>query len=179
MPQSWIIEYPLLAYKSYTPNNNELVVMHLAAEMPQRFISLEEWEFVCFVNHTQMQDIRVYNQKHQRSVDIMFLVRGKDGYLRLMSYKTNPWFFVTDLHGKTNKAIYRNDLSQIKIFSGVLKWPTNTGDPIASSKLSDDKIKACQLLTLQKRQGSYQQFTFVIQMNDKIISTRLVSRQDF
>ena len=52
MSQSWIIEYPLLAYKSFTPNNSELVVMHLAAEMPQRFISLEEWQFVCFVKHT-------------------------------------------------------------------------------------------------------------------------------
>ena len=58
-----------------------------------------------------MQDMRIYNSNYQRSVDIMFLVRGKDGYLRLMSYKSNPWFFTTDKMGKTNKAIYRSDLS--------------------------------------------------------------------
>ena len=111
MSQSVLVEYPLLAYKSFTPDNSEIVVVHLGAEMPQRFISLEDWEFVCFVKHTQMQDMRIYNSNYQRSVDIMFLVRGKDGYLRLMSYKSNPWFFTTHKNAKTNKVIYRNDLS--------------------------------------------------------------------
>ena len=70
----------------------------------------------------------------------MFLVRGDDGHLRLMSYKSNPWFFITDSAGKSNKAIYRNDLSEIKLFSGVLKYPSFTNNPIASSKVSSDKI---------------------------------------
>ena len=52
LPQSWIIEYPLLAYKSFTPNNQEIIVLHLAAGMPHRWINLDGWEFVCFVNHT-------------------------------------------------------------------------------------------------------------------------------
>ena len=68
-----------------------------------------------------MQDIRIYNTQNQRSVDIMFLVRGLDGHLRLMSYKSNPWFFTMDQDGKSNRAIYRNDLSEIKLFSGVVK----------------------------------------------------------
>ena len=52
LPQSWVIEYPLLAYKSFTPNNQDIIVLHMAADMPQRFIHLDGWEFVCFVNHT-------------------------------------------------------------------------------------------------------------------------------
>ena len=98
-----------------------------------------------------MQDMRLYNSKYQRSVDIMFIVRDKEGYLRLMSYKSNPWFFTTDRNAKTNKASYRNDLSQIKTFSGVLKWPSYIDDPIACSKMTDDKIRACELLTLSQR----------------------------
>ena len=94
-----------------------------------------------------MQDMRIYNSKYQRSVDIMFIVRGKDGFLRLMSYKSNPWFFTTDQMGKTNKTIYRNDLSSIKLFSGVLKWPSDIDDSVACSKVTDDKIRACELIT--------------------------------
>ena len=80
--------------------------------------------------------------KYQRSVDIMFIVRGQDGHLRLMSYKSNPWFLIMDNKGKSNKAIYRNDLSEIILFSGVLKWPSFDNDPIAISKTSSDKIRA-------------------------------------
>lgn len=54
MPQSWIVDYPLLAYKTYSPDNSEIAIVHMAQNMPQSIINLGEWEFVCFVNHTQM-----------------------------------------------------------------------------------------------------------------------------
>lgn len=54
VPQSWMVDYPLLAYKTYTPRNREIAIVHMALNMPQRIIHLGEWEFVCFVNHTQM-----------------------------------------------------------------------------------------------------------------------------
>ena len=52
--QSWIVDYPLLAYKTATPMNKEIAIVHMAYNMPQRIIHLGEWEFVSFVNHTQM-----------------------------------------------------------------------------------------------------------------------------
>ena len=50
--QSWIVDYPLLAYKTYTPKNREIAIVHMGLNMPQRIIHLGEWGFVCFVNHT-------------------------------------------------------------------------------------------------------------------------------
>lgn len=30
VPQTWIVDYPLLAYKTFTPNNKEIAIVHLA-----------------------------------------------------------------------------------------------------------------------------------------------------
>ena len=54
LEQSWIVDYPLMAYNYLTPKNREIVIIHLAQNVPQRVINLGEWEFMSFVNHTQM-----------------------------------------------------------------------------------------------------------------------------
>jgi len=55
--QSWIADYPLLAYKTPNPMDNEIAVINMAQNMPQRIITLpKEVKFVCFVNHTQMAE---------------------------------------------------------------------------------------------------------------------------
>ena len=56
LSQTWIVDYPILAYKTVSPMNNEIAIIHMAQNMPQRLISLGDWEFVCFVNHTQMSE---------------------------------------------------------------------------------------------------------------------------
>ena len=48
--QSWIVDYPMLAYKSMLPTNREIALVHLAQEIPQRIINLGEYEFICFVH---------------------------------------------------------------------------------------------------------------------------------
>ena len=58
--------------------------------MPQSIINLGEWEFVCFVNHTQMCEKKLFNSEKETNTDIMFLAE-RDGKLRLMSFKHNPW----------------------------------------------------------------------------------------
>ena len=70
--------------------NKEIAIVHMALNMPQRIIHLGEWEFVCFVNHTQMVEKRLFNKLKETNCDIMFLVRRKDK-IRLMSFKSNPW----------------------------------------------------------------------------------------
>ena len=52
MIQPWIVDYPLLAYKTASPTNKEIAIVHMAIAMPQRIINLGQWEFVSFVNHT-------------------------------------------------------------------------------------------------------------------------------
>lgn len=54
VPQSWMVDYPLLAYKTVTPMNREIAIVNMVHNMPQKIIHLGQWEFVSFVNHTQM-----------------------------------------------------------------------------------------------------------------------------
>ena len=34
VPQTWMVDYPLLAYKTFTPMNKEIAIIHLALNMP-------------------------------------------------------------------------------------------------------------------------------------------------
>ena len=49
-----MVDYPLLAYKTVTPMNREIAIVNMVHNMPQKIIHLGQWEFVSFVNHTQM-----------------------------------------------------------------------------------------------------------------------------
>ena len=74
LAQTYIIDYPLLAYKNYTPENREICICHMAMNIPQKVIDLGEWEFVAFVNHTQMVERKVFEFEKESNSDIMFLV---------------------------------------------------------------------------------------------------------
>ena len=50
--QCWQVEYPLVAYKTFTPINNEIAIHHLAQDMPQLNFDLGEIEFISFVKHS-------------------------------------------------------------------------------------------------------------------------------
>ena len=85
-----MVDYPLLAYKTFTPRNKEIAIVHMADVMTQRVIHLGEWEFVCFVNHTQMVEQKCFQKSKETNCDIMILVKLEDK-CRLMSFKSNPW----------------------------------------------------------------------------------------
>ena len=92
----------------------------MARDTPQKVIDLGEWEFVSFVNHTQMVEQKVFKQNSEVNCDIMFLVERK-GKIRLMSFKSNPWLPVIPNTIKSGTdQIYRNS---IFLFSGVLARP--------------------------------------------------------
>ena len=74
LQQEWNIEYPLLAYKHFSPENREICIIHLAKDVPQKVVNLGEWEFVNFVSHTQMAEKKIFKQNHEGYCNIMFLV---------------------------------------------------------------------------------------------------------
>ena len=39
-----------------------------------------------------------------------------------MSYKSNPWDYEKDIHGVSDKGIFRGKSSIFYLFSGVLGW---------------------------------------------------------
>ena len=51
----------------------------------------------------------------------MFLVK-RDGMIRLMSYKSNPWDYEKDQDGLTDKGIFNVKSNIIYLFSGVVGW---------------------------------------------------------
>ena len=47
---SWAVDYPMLAYKSISPDNREIVLVHLVRNIPQRSIHLKNYELLSFVD---------------------------------------------------------------------------------------------------------------------------------
>ena len=120
--------------------------MNLATDMPHRYISLDGWEFICFVEHTEKEDIVIYDCKHQKTCDIMFLVR-RNGFIRLISYNSDPWKYKKDETGISNKGIYLPLESKMILFSGVVAWPDRSEEKTMGKRLRKEKIKGCHLLT--------------------------------
>ena len=160
--------------------NKEIAIIHLALNMPQRIIHLGDWEFVCFVNHTQMVEQKLFEEDKETNCDIMFLVRrttetGEDK-IRLMSYKSNPWLAYDEDVDMNDKEIYKQ---AIFIFNGNLSFvPTEDSEgnlmkmtkedkKKISRRFNNDKIQTAELIT--KTNGSYEQYMLIIQFNDCIV----------
>ena len=136
----------------------------MAQNMPQRVIHLGDWEFVSFVNHTQMAEQKLFEMSRESNCDIMFLVRRRNK-VRLMSFKSNPWLSQKEKPNRqTHPEIYKQ---AIFIFNGVLleiptAYESGQGDESAihsgfkrqSRRFNNDKIQCAQLIT--QTQGSYQ-----------------------
>ena len=50
--QTVSVDYPLMVYKGYMPDNREIVLVNLAdKENPQKILHLYDMQFICFVGH--------------------------------------------------------------------------------------------------------------------------------
>ena len=75
LDQTWMVDFPLLAYKTFTPRNREIAVLNLAQNAPVKIIYLGEWEFICFVNHSSAVEQKLFNYEAEINCNIMMLVR--------------------------------------------------------------------------------------------------------
>lgn len=51
--QSVQVDYPLMVYKGFVPDNRELVMVNLADKSnPQKIMHLYDMQFICFVGHS-------------------------------------------------------------------------------------------------------------------------------
>ena len=202
LTQTYMVDYPLLAYKNYTPENREICICHMAMDIPQKVIDLGEWEFICFVNHTQMVERKVFEFERESNCDIMFLAE-REGKIRLMSFKSNPWLRRDEFPRSNQENIFKQS---IFLFSGILARPKMTmadsgkaggitqsmalnliknasimGDEIrdkqTSRRYDADKIQNAQLIT--DHYGNWTQFTMIIQYNDSIATASLTDKKDF
>ena len=89
LPQSYHIEYPLLAYKNFTPDNKEVCIINLCT-YTNKIIDLGEFEFQSFVTHTQKVDQKLFNRKEETSTSIMLLAE-RLGVTHLMCIRGKPY----------------------------------------------------------------------------------------
>ena len=77
MPQSYITDYPILAYNSFTSDNSEIVIANLGIKGDnQCIVNLGNWSFLSFVNFPKSMKIREFNTNPLLS-HICMLVRHK------------------------------------------------------------------------------------------------------
>ena len=124
--------------------------MHLAKSSFQKVINLGEWEFVNFVNHTQMAETKIYKEEYEAYCNVMFLVRREDK-LRLMCYRSNPWIL-----DDNTEFIEERDKDSIILFSGVIA----ESEEFSKKRFDSDKIQACELLT--RKLGKQERYMLIV-----------------
>ena len=93
-----MIDYPILAYKCMSLYNQEISVVHLSQNMPQRKLHLGPWEFISFVNGSI--------ESEQADSSILILVKNKYK-VRLMMIRLDPWKrFDTDKEFNEPEAVF-------------------------------------------------------------------------
>ena len=131
--QSFAVDYPILVYKSVSPDNKELVLCHLAQDIPQRQIHLNQWEFISFVNGNF--DVRDLDTRKQ----IVFLARHRKlNKVKLVALFIDPW---KDIQ-LSDKFDMQENFFVAK--SDITRPQCKKGEPLFMH--SDDKIKNVYLV---------------------------------
>ena len=90
--QSWIVDYPLIAYNSFLPENSEIVLSNFAEkEKYSQYIHLgSQWSFISFVKTACLNE--VISGTEPQSCQILFLAKHKIfTKYRLILLEQNPW----------------------------------------------------------------------------------------
>ena len=92
LAQSWIVDYPMIAYNSYEPENSEIILCNFA-QKPNKLQKLHlgrQWDFVCFINTVKLSE--TLEDLEKMSSQILFLAYHR----KLLKYiifvlEKNPW----------------------------------------------------------------------------------------
>ena len=53
-----MIDFPMIAYKSFMSDNSEIVLCNLAQhDYPSKILMIKGWRFICFVDHAMMSEL--------------------------------------------------------------------------------------------------------------------------
>jgi len=92
MTENYTVQYPILAYKSNLATDNELVICNLMMNLPQKFVNIDPYRFVQFVESGLMpeRNLEPASGKLAINTSIFMLVELKDIYY-LMNYRLFPF----------------------------------------------------------------------------------------
>ena len=66
LSQTWMADYPLIAYNSYLSDNSQIHLANLAEKQGQKYIiELNEWKFICFVNSVYLHKLLLSQQSEE------------------------------------------------------------------------------------------------------------------
>ena len=91
IPQQFIVDYPLIAYKSFMSDNSEVVICNMALRKePQHILHMRTWQFVCFVGTAMLREFSEHINKFHSKI---FYVAKHNKLLkyRLLLLRFDPW----------------------------------------------------------------------------------------
>ena len=119
MGEQFYINYPILAYKSNKPTDNEIVICNLAINKRQKIISLGKFRFLQFLE-TGLNPERCFNRGESGILNnsIFFLVE-LNSIIRVMYYKCFPWPINSSHVDRTSLDLFQLQ-GEIRIITGSL-----------------------------------------------------------
>ena len=91
LQQSWMVDYPLLAYKSFKPDNNQIMIGNFATEQNTQYVvNLGNWDFLCFIGFPNFSAFL-------RTIDeflghFFLLVKNRiSGQVKILMIELDPW----------------------------------------------------------------------------------------
>ena len=90
--ENFIVQYPILAYKSYAPSHDELIFVNLIKNAPQKVVSMAPFKFVKFVETRLWPTKNLLNQTDEnRWETTVFMLVELEQKIYLMVYRCFPW----------------------------------------------------------------------------------------
>lgn len=91
MSENFTVQYPILAYKSNAPTDNEIFIVNLIQNIPQKLVNISPFRFIQFVETGLVPEKLLYSKKANNTS--VWLLVEKDSKLYLMYYRCCPWPF--------------------------------------------------------------------------------------
>lgn len=88
-----VCRYPILAYKSQLASNNEIILVNVVENCPQKIVNLEPFTFVQFIDMGLNPERYLCDTVNEKNVNtcIFFIVEYK-GVFRIMYYRVFPFY---------------------------------------------------------------------------------------
>lgn len=90
VPQHFISDFPMIAYKSFMSDNSEIVLSNTAQKgQPQHILKMTHWRFICFVDHAMMKEMI---EVDRFDCNILYIAQHYIMHkFRLFAIRCNPW----------------------------------------------------------------------------------------
>lgn len=167
MSENFICQYPILAYKSNAPTDNEILIVNMVQNQPQKLINIAPFKFIQFVDSGMLPE-KFFNEKMTLNTSIFLLVQ-KDQKIYLMNYRCFPWPIDPRLILPFKKDRFQLQ-DELSLVTGAIDL-AHHADHIHPTRLTAEKIHKASMI--QRPQGDGSQICIVLQLLTEIVTFNL------